>query len=89
MTTSTLSSAIPTFSAADLRARATQRRAVEALIWGIPAVNFDLMYQSFVRDAKGTTNQIAYWSRIPDWNSHARQSHHERHVIRVAIVASG
>jgi hypothetical protein len=53
MTTPTVSTAIPTLSAADLRARATQRRAVEALIWGIPAVNFDLMFQSFVRDAKG------------------------------------
>ena len=69
MTTPTASTAITTFSAADLGARAIQRRAVEALIWGIPAVNFDLMYQSFVRDAKGAVNQIAYWSRIPNWKT--------------------
>ena len=41
-----------TFSTADLAARTIHRRAVEALIWGIPAVNFDLMYQSHVRDAQ-------------------------------------
>lgn len=44
-------------------------RTIEAIIWGIPAVNFDLMYQSFVRDGKGGPNQIAYWSRIPDWKN--------------------
>jgi hypothetical protein len=57
------------FSAADLIARTTQRRAVEAVIWGIPAVNFDLMFQAHVRDAKGAVNQIAYWSRIPNWKN--------------------
>ena len=38
-------------------------------IWGIPAVNYDLMYQSHVRDAKGAINQIVYWSRIPNWKN--------------------
>jgi hypothetical protein len=33
------------FSAADLAARTIHRRALEAVIWGIPAVNFDLMFQ--------------------------------------------
>ena len=32
-------------SAADLAERALYRRAVEAVIWGMPAVNTDLMYQ--------------------------------------------
>jgi hypothetical protein len=43
------------------------RRAVEALIWGMPVVNYDLMYQAAVREAKGDFNQIIYWSRLPDW----------------------
>ena len=59
----------PTFSAADLAARTVQRRAVEAVIWGIPAVNFELMFQSHVRDAKGVINQISYWSRFPNWKN--------------------
>src|SRR6476646_8647935 len=51
---------------ADVTERALYRRAVEAVIWGMPAVNCDLMYQAMVR-AKGAFNQIAYWSRLPDW----------------------
>jgi len=53
-------------SPADLAARMLQRRAVEAVIWGMPAVNYDLMYQAAVRAGAGF-NQIVYWSRLPDW----------------------
>jgi hypothetical protein len=55
------------FSSADLAERTLHRRAVEAVIWGMPVVNYDLMYQAMVRGAKGAFNQIAYWSRLPDW----------------------
>src|SRR4029453_17805955 len=51
---------------ADVAERAVYRRAIEAVIWGMPAVNCDLMYQAMVR-ANGAFNQIAYWSRLPDW----------------------
>jgi hypothetical protein len=53
-------------SAEDLARRTIQRRAVEAVIWGMPVVNYDLMYQAAVR-AGGGSNQIIYWSRLPDW----------------------
>ena len=33
------------FAAEELNRRAIERRAVEAVIWGMPAVNFDLMAQ--------------------------------------------
>src|SRR5882724_3246457 len=56
-----------TYSSAELAERAVHRRAVEAVIWGMPVVNYDLMYQAMVREAKGDFNQIAYWSRLPDW----------------------
>jgi len=46
--------------------RMLQRRAVEAVVWGMPAVNCDLMYQAAVRAGAGA-NQIVYWSRLPDW----------------------
>jgi len=36
---------------------------------GMPAVNYDLMYQAMVRETKGTFNQIVYWSRLPDWKT--------------------
>jgi len=53
-------------TAEQLTARALERRAIEAVNWGMPAVNFDLMYQALARN-NGTFNQIAYWSRLPDW----------------------
>jgi hypothetical protein len=51
-----------------LSQRTIHRRAVEAVIWGMPAVNFDLLYQAMAQ-AKGSWNQIAYWSRLPDWKN--------------------
>jgi len=47
------------YSADELNGRAIQRRAVEAVIWGMPAVNFDLMYQATVRDALDDTGPTA------------------------------
>jgi hypothetical protein len=55
-----------TATAAQLQERALHRRAVEAAIWGMPAVNFDAMYQALIRDAHGGSNQIVYWSRLLD-----------------------
>lgn len=54
------------FSADELARRTIERRAVEAVIWGMPAVNFELMYQATV-EAKGDWNQIVYWSRPLTW----------------------
>ena len=51
-----------------LAQRTIERRAVEAVIWGMPAVNYDLMLQAAI-GAKGKPNQIIYWSRLPDWKN--------------------
>ena len=56
-------------SAEELNRRRIERRAVEAVIWGMPAVNYDIMYQAMVRDVKGAQNQIVYWSRLFDWKN--------------------
>jgi hypothetical protein len=56
-------------TAEDLTRRTIERRAIEAVVWGMPVVNYDLMYQAMVRDTKGTFNQIVYWSRLPDWKN--------------------
>ena len=58
-----------TFSAAELAERTVHRRAIEAIVWGIPMVNYDLMFQSMVRDANGAMNQILYWSGLCDWKN--------------------
>ena len=42
------------------------RRAIEAVIWGMPAVNYQLMYKEMVDKVKGGFNQILYWSRLLD-----------------------
>lgn len=49
----------------DLARRTVERRAVEAVIWGMPAVNFDLMYQAMLK-LGGKENQIVYWSNFVD-----------------------
>jgi hypothetical protein len=56
------------FSSHDLERRMIERRAVEAIIWGMPIVNFDLMYEAMVR-LGGAANQVLYWSRLPDWKN--------------------
>jgi len=55
-------------SADDTNRRAIERRAVEAVIWGMPAVNTDLMYQAMLR-LGGKPNQIVYWSGLLDWRN--------------------
>src|SRR5262245_29226212 len=52
----------------ELALRDLERRAVEAVLWGMPIVNFDLMYQAAVR-LKASFNQIVYWSALPDWKN--------------------
>ena len=64
----TITASAQNFSADDLARRTLERSAVEAVIWGMPAVNFDLMLQAAIR-AKGKTNQVVYWSRLPDWKN--------------------
>jgi hypothetical protein len=54
-------------SSNNINGRIVERRAVEAVIWGMPVVNYGLMYQAMARNTTGTFNQIAYWSRLPDW----------------------
>jgi len=54
--------------AAELQRREVHRRAVEALIWGVPAVNFELLYDGMAQAGAGW-NQIVYWSRLPDWKN--------------------
>ena len=58
-----------TSSASQLAERSIERRAVEAVIWGMPAVNFDLMLQAAISAEGEAWNQVVYWSRLPDWKN--------------------
>jgi hypothetical protein len=57
-----------TLATEDMARRAVERRAVEAVIWGMPAVNTDLMYQAMLK-LGGKPNQIVYWSGLLDWHN--------------------
>lgn len=56
-------------SSDDLARRAIERRAVEAVIWGMPAVNADLMLQEMLKKTKAKVNEIVYWSRPVNWKN--------------------
>jgi hypothetical protein len=56
-------------SAEDLARRTIDRRAAEAVIWGMPAVNYDLMLQQMLTKTKAEVNQVVYWSRPADWKN--------------------
>jgi hypothetical protein len=50
-------------SADDLARRTIERRAVEAVIWGMPVVNYGLMLQEMLSKTNGKVNQVIYWGR--------------------------
>jgi hypothetical protein len=56
-------------SADDISRRNIERRAVQAVIWGMPAVNYDLMLQEMLRKTAARVNEIVYWSRPLDWKN--------------------
>ena len=56
------------FAPEQLNERALHRRAVEAVIWGMPAVNAELMFQA-MSAAKADFNQVVYWSRPVTWKN--------------------
>jgi hypothetical protein len=57
------------FSAEELNRRAVERRAVEAVIWGMPAVNYDLMLQEMLTKTPGKVNEVIYWGKPLDWHN--------------------
>src|SRR6516164_6451234 len=67
------------FSADEVKTRTIERRAIEAVIWGMPVVNYELMYQSMVKTG-GKYNQVVYWSRLPDWNDPDAHAKHGQGV---------
>jgi hypothetical protein len=63
--------AMTSFSSDNISQRTIHHRAIEAVIWGTPAVNFDRMFQAMVHDAKAGvgSNKIVYWSRLFNWKN--------------------
>jgi hypothetical protein len=63
---------VTTAPAADLARRTIERRAVEAVIWGMPAVNYDLMLQEMLTKTAGMVNEIIYWTPSTSCHSSTR-----------------
>lgn len=51
------------------RERLRHHRAVEAVLWGMPAVNYDLMRQEMLTRTPGRENEVIYWGRPLDWRN--------------------
>ena len=51
------------FKPATIDEQVIYSRALNAVIWSMPAVNSELMHQSLL-SAKGDYNQLAYWSGL-------------------------
>src|SRR5262245_30349419 len=57
------------YSATELHDRQVQARAVEAAIWGMSAVNTDLMLQQLLSKTAAKPNEIVFWSKPPNWQN--------------------
>ncbi len=62
------SAAGPPSNPAEIADRALHRRAIEAVIWGMPAVNYELMRRQMVK-LGGAANQVVFWSRPVGWKN--------------------
>ncbi len=56
-------------TATDRGERVIARRAVEAVIWGMPAVNTELMLQAMLRSTSARENEVIYWSKPVNWKN--------------------
>ena len=66
----------PDNSAEILERRVVERRAIEAVIWGMPAVNYDLMYQAMVRETGGAFNEVVTSAGLEEPDTDAEPGRH-------------
>jgi len=57
------------FSSEELHRRTVERRAVDAVIWGLPLVGEDTVKQAYFRDGKANYNDIVWWSKGGGWKN--------------------
>ena len=56
------------FKPADIKEQILYQRGVETAIWGMPAVNYQLMYDAFAK-LNGNYNQVVIWPKLLDWKN--------------------
>jgi hypothetical protein len=55
--------------APELQKSIIERRVPEAVIWGMPAVNYELMRQQLLTKTPGKVGEVIYWGRPLDWHN--------------------
>ena len=53
----------------ELNRRNMERRAVDAVILGVPIVSLDMMRQAYFRDGKAQYNDIIWWPKGASWKN--------------------
>ena len=69
---SAVCAATPAASGTDtnaMNAQMLESRAAQAVIWGMPIVNYDLMRQQMLTKTSGKENQFIFWGRPLDWHN--------------------
>ena len=56
-------------SSQELASRTLYRRAVDAVIWGVPVVSLDMMRQAYLRDGKAEYNDVIWWPKGATWKN--------------------
>jgi len=57
------------YSTEELNRRTVERRAVDAVIWGLPIVGEDTVKQAAFRDGKANYNDIVWWPNGGGWKN--------------------
>jgi hypothetical protein len=65
----TTMSPIQSEAPAEVENNVLRSRAVQAVIWGMPLVNLDLMRQQMLTKTSGKVNQAVYWGRALDYHN--------------------
>src|SRR5271157_1613054 len=68
-TQSATAQSVAHYTPQELASRTVYRRAVDAVIWGAPAVTLDMMRQAYFRDAKASYNDIVWWPKGAGWQN--------------------
>lgn len=59
----------PSIKPANIKEQLIYQRGIEAAIWGMPAVNYELMLREMLTKTSAKQNEIVYWSRPVDWHN--------------------
>jgi len=60
---------VDAYTPEDLNSQMVYRRAVDAVIWGLPRVGEEFVRQAYFRDGKAKYNDIVWWPKGGGWKN--------------------